>query len=921
MKDIIPARKQSPILGLTGMGGGVGGNLVAGGSKEFTYVDDVFTPSLYEGNGSDNPVYTGSPNGINLGTTNSGRSVYFNGFNDALKIKNHSDYQIAANDFCLEAWVYHIEAFDNYDVIFGNWTGQESYVFETVGSGDTTELEFYFFDDSNTFVGPIQGGNLTKNTWHHVAVTRATESGNLKFRLFVDGVMHGSGTQNNSTVRSGTGDFLIGTANENYDGTGGQWNGYISNLRLTVGQAIYTANFTPSTEPLTTTSQGATASNVKLLCCQGETAVAATKQTAWPNDVQTQKRGGPAPTAFGPFTAAQASDGGMVWFKNRSNTGSPNIVDTKRGGTQYVFTSSTQAGNDNGYHIKTFDAGGFTVQNNGSGSNQDNENFVGWTFKDHKKFFTQVKYTGTGSTQQIAHNLGSVPGMIMVKQTSNGGGSANWRVYHRKLNDGTNPENYIIYLNLQNGETSEPQAFGAAPTATHFTVGTQGETNLSGQTFMAYLFAHDAGGFGEDDESIVKCDSYVGNGNNNGPEIDFGWEPQYVFIKRATGSEHWMAFDVARQIQNRDGDYDAAPEFDIETSASAVERQSIEWMTVTSTGFKLENGNNHVNGNNDRYIYLAIRRPDGKVGRPATADTAHNYFHSAYSRLSTPNDKTPANTMPFNVDTGLMKEPAAINSWLLGTRQLGTETVNTDLTNKGTNNSYWEWDYPRGWISYTGNNSSWQTWGWKRGITHDVVTFLGNGADDKVITHSMNKVPEMIWVKNRSQTTNWAVYHVGLNGGTNPQNYRVFLNETTAEGIESAYFYNTAPTKTTVTLGSSPVTNGNGNSMVMYLFSSVDGVCKCGSYTGTAATGNVVTTGFRPRFIIIKRVNDTGSWWQIDTTRGITNNGGDLWLLMNTNQTNQTDPLVNLTDTGFTVVDTGTGVNGNNDKYIYYAHA
>ncbi len=915
MKDIIPARKQSPILGLTGMGGGVGSNLSGGGSKEVTYVDDVFAPSLYEGNGSDNPVYTGSPNGISLGTTNSGRSVYFNGFNDALKINNHSDYQIAANDFCLEAWVYHKEAFDSYDVIFGNWIGQESYIFETVGAGDITELEFYFFDSSNNFIGPIQGGNLTKNTWHHVAVTRATESGNLKFRLFVDGVMYGTGTQQNATTRSGTGDFLIGAANENHDGTGGQWKGYISNLRLTVGQAIYTANFTPSAEPLTTTSQGATASNVKLLCCQGETAVAATKQTAYPYDVQSQKMGAPAPMNFGPFTGA-ASNGGMVWFKNRSNTGAPNIVDTKRGGTQYVFTSSTQAGNDNGYHIKTFDAGGFTVQNNGVGSNQGNQNFVGWTFKDQEKFFTQVEYTGTSSTQQIAHNLGSVPGMIMVKQISNGGGSANWRVYHRKLNDGTNPENYIIYLNLQNGETSEPQAFGAAPTATHFTVGTQGETNLSGQTFMAYLFAHDAGGFGEDNESIVKCDSYVGNGNNDGTTVDLGWEPQYVFIKRATGTEHWILFDSYRQISNMSGN-----EFDIETSSDAVERQSINWMHVTPTGFKLDIDYNHVNGNNERYIYLAIRRPDGKVGRPATADTAQNYFHSAYSRLSTPNDKTPANTMPFNVDTGIMKEPAAQNNWLMGTRQMGNGRVECDTTSTSSTNSYWEWDYPRGWISYTGNNTSWQAWGWKRGITHDVVAYKGDGQTSRAITHNMNAVPEMIWVKSRDNSTNWGVYHVGLNGGTTPENYRVFLNETTAEGTASDYWNNTAPTKTTVTVGDSAAVNQNGFNFIMYLFSSVQGVSKCGSYTGTAATGNTVTTGFRPRFIIIKRVNNTGSWWQIDTTRGIVQNGGDLWLLMNSNGTNQTDPLVNLTDTGFTVVDTGTGVNGNNDKYIYYAHA
>ena len=79
MKDIIPARKQSPILGLSGMGGGVGSNLVAGGAGAIKYVDDVFSPSLYLGNDEDNPILSSST-GINLGTSKSGRSVYFNGF-------------------------------------------------------------------------------------------------------------------------------------------------------------------------------------------------------------------------------------------------------------------------------------------------------------------------------------------------------------------------------------------------------------------------------------------------------------------------------------------------------------------------------------------------------------------------------------------------------------------------------------------------------------------------------------------------------------------------------------------------------------------------------------------------------------------------------------------------------------------------
>jgi uncharacterized protein YfaT (DUF1175 family) len=233
-------------------------------------------------------------------------------------------------------------------------------------------------------------------------------------------------------------------------------------------------------------------------------------------------------------------------------------------------------------------------------------------------------------------------------------------------------------------------------------------------------------------------------------------------------------------------------------------------------------------------------------------------------------------------------------------------------------------------MSYTGNNASWQGWGWKRGLSHDVVCYKGNGTSGHQITHNMNSVPEMIWVKNRTNTTNWGVYHVGLNGGTTPENYRIFLNEPNQDGADSGYWNDTAPTKTVVTLGNGSAVNQTNYAFVMYLFASIDGVSKCGYYTGTGATGNVITTGFRPRFIIIKRTDGenglNSSWYQLDTARGINaatglSGGQDLWLRMNNNASNQADPLMSLQSTGFTLTDTGDFVNGSSMKYIYYAHA
>ena len=193
---------------------------------------------------------------------------------------------------------------------------------EAVGSGSTSDLEFYYFKTDGNFFGPVQGAALTKNQWHHVAVCRAANT----IRVFIDGVMYGSGSSNSDNIRQGGDDLTIGGWAA---GTGGNWNGYISNVRYVKGQGLYTANFTPSTEALTTTSQGATASNVKLLCCNQTTVTGYDKSfgTLTRGTNENDGQGGPNPRHFGPFSAIPAdvdNYGGMVWLKSRDN-GTANI--------------------------------------------------------------------------------------------------------------------------------------------------------------------------------------------------------------------------------------------------------------------------------------------------------------------------------------------------------------------------------------------------------------------------------------------------------------------------------------------------------------------------------------------------------------------------------------------------------------------
>ena len=178
----------------------------------------------------------------------------------------------------------------------------------------------------------------------------------------------------------------------------------------------------------------------------------------------------------------------------------------------------------------------------------------------------------------------------------------------------------------------------------------------------------------------------------------------------------------------------------------------------------------------------------------------------------------------------------------------------------------------------------------------------------------------MVWVKKRNDTSNWTVYHKGLNGGTNPEQYYLHLDESTAENTGSDKWNNNAPNGTHLKLGTSNSVNENTHTYIAMLFASVSGISKVGSYTGTGSSLDI-TTGFQPRFLIIKKTNSADHWNVYDTLRGW-GSGNDKHLRLNGTNAQTTDEDHGApTSTGFTVAAGYGSVNTNGDNYIYYAHA
>ena len=225
-----------------------------------------------------------------------------------------------------------------------------------------------------------------------------------------------------------------------------------------------------------------------------------------------------------------------------------------------------------------------------------------------------------------------------------------------------------------------------------------------------------------------------------------------------------------------------------------------------------------------------------------------------------------------------------------------------------------------GWGNYSSSDAEIITsWMWKRHTGFDVVTYIGTGSNMSK-NHSMNAVPQMIWVKNRDQADIWTAGHFGTNGGSSPWNYRLRLNSYTAQESQSDAWNQTAPTSTHFTVGTHESVNTSGENYIAFLFTSVSGISKCGYYDGSNSD-QTITVGFQPRFIIIRRTDDGDDWIVLDTFRGW-GSGNDERLRLN--ETNAEDSDTNWgapTSTGFTVTGGNGGASTSGGKYVYYAHA
>jgi hypothetical protein len=234
--------------------------------------------------------------------------------------------------------------------------------------------------------------------------------------------------------------------------------------------------------------------------------------------------------------------------------------------------------------------------------------------------------------------------------------------------------------------------------------------------------------------------------------------------------------------------------------------------------------------------------------------------------------------------------------------------------------------FMNGWGTGTGTDSTYYSWMFKRAKGFfDVVAYTGNATLGRTVNHSLGVVPEMMWVKSRTVTGYWSVFNKDI-GATDPDGaagVRMVLNGTNVPAGSDSFWADTLPTATVFSVGDGEPNNGD---MVAYLFATLAGVSKVGSYTGTGATLNI-DCGFSngARFVLIKRTDSnevTGDWYIWDTARGIVG-GNDPHLSLNTTAVNVTsDDSIDPQSAGFTVNQVAaTNINVTSATYIFLAIA
>jgi hypothetical protein len=210
-----------------------------------------------------------------------------------------------------------------------------------------------------------------------------------------------------------------------------------------------------------------------------------------------------------------------------------------------------------------------------------------------------------------------------------------------------------------------------------------------------------------------------------------------------------------------------------------------------------------------------------------------------------------------------------------------------------------------------------------------IVKYTGNGisASLQKVGTGLNQECDIVIIKNLDSTASW----VTQRNKTDVNKY-LYLNDTRAESTSTAFKVDINTNEGTFGFTSNNAgVNALNNTYIAYCFHSVAGYSKIGSYTGNgSSTGPIVYTtddgtsggsnGFEPRWVMIKRTDDTGNWYIVDSIRSTANPRNDRLLANTSNsEVSYTPGNIDFLSNGFQLKGTYGSTNALDGTYIYMA--
>ncbi len=304
-------------------------------------------------------------------------SNYFDGAGDDLTIPTNSAFTYGTGDFTIEMWVYITANPGDYAYFYAQGPNTTASMCLYIQSG-----KFNVWNGSNIIVGST---SYSLNRWYHVALSRSGTS----LKLFLNGVEDGSATNSSNITTGSTYGSTIGRWVEIVDNR--YFTGYISNARVVKGTALYTANFTPPTSPLTAIT------NTSLLTCQSNRL-----RDASTNNFTITRNGDVSVSNFGPFVETDLITGSAFF----DGTG-----DYLNAGTTQLWTPANSFTVESWFYITSFGGntrGLFAKDAGTSGSSRGISIYV------NTNGSVTVFYSSSGSDELSATSVSS--GLVTVNQ-------------------------------------------------------------------------------------------------------------------------------------------------------------------------------------------------------------------------------------------------------------------------------------------------------------------------------------------------------------------------------------------------------------------------------------------------------------------------------------------------------------------------